>query len=1116
MPSLKVLQEFRTSFGDIGREKADLSNRGISYDELDLPDTEAVPMQVETPQDTGRTGAAGTGSGDFSFADGGGSSLNQDAGIAPDVFDADGDLTGIDFGMDSFDFGGLSDTAPADFGKEPDALGSFDQTDGNFNAPADLLSGFSDELEAGVPDLPDAENQTDISTSEPEFFNEPMDAGFSDGQETALPDLPEMPSEFSAVPVAGQDDFPFEIGSDTLDLGGESQDIDSGTQDIGNESLDLSGETLDLGGESLDLGGDNLDIGGESQDLSGESLDLGGESLDLGGENLDIGSDNLDLGGESLDLSGENFDIGGEALSSGSETDFDSDFESSGGGGTPENSVDELDGELLPADMDDSFNVGGDGFDMGGEAPVETSFADSFGAGESAASDSNLDFGLDSKSHDSGGDDFTLPGIDDLFQGSAPGSTGSTTKKSAAAAKQTSDSDEVEEIQLNNEQLERFNRTLSGYPLNLRIACEELIVEQAVAPDLMSKLIKMLINGASAKETAELAGGILNRSIHIPRGFQKSTGEAMEAEQASFVYIFAHKFLPMFRLFVLIAIAAFSVCFLIYKFIYIPLNAERIYKIGYERIFAGEYQRANERFNDAFSRHRKKIWFYRYAEAFRDERQYVYAEQKYDELLRYYIRDKKGVLDYAALETYYLRNYDKADRLLRRELLDYAPNDSEGLLALGDNSLAWGEIDYSKYEDARFAYARWLSIFGWKDPVVERMLKYFIRTDNLKEVLPLYDYFTTGKKRQISADSLAELGGYLLDKQLEEQRGVPNEYIERIEGVRPLLLRAIEADPSLPEAHYHLSRYYNKLGNRDDERITLERALKAFKESRQETIRRLNYRIDANMRYADILIKSREFFAAEESLVEGINLYEDALSRRLIARNPGFGRLYAGLGDLEYFTKLSDWEQALKYYHQAEQNGWAPPEILYRMGSAYYQLGGPEHPENWKKALEYFFKVSADFPLSRRLLFALGNSSYQRADYFASQAYFNRLLDILSAERSRLPVLLPNDRPEYLELAERLMMAYNNAGVVYEALAKRTGNQRYQARAMSLYAESSRAWDSLTRDPKTMIRSGSIPLPQLNSRNALYPRTNYTPEIFPYIDKDVLEPSAWEYLLAPR
>jgi tetratricopeptide (TPR) repeat protein len=176
------------------------------------------------------------------------------------------------------------------------------------------------------------------------------------------------------------------------------------------------------------------------------------------------------------------------------------------------------------------------------------------------------------------------------------------------------------------------------------------------------------------------------------------------------------------------------------------------------------------------------------------------------------------------------------------------------------------------------------------------------------------------------------------------------------------------------------------------------------------------------------------------------------------------------------------------------------------MGAAYYQL------EDWKNALEYFVTASADLPLNRRLLYALGNTAVKRGDYSAAQGFYNRLLNMLETQRSRLPVLLPNDRPEYLELAERLMMARNNAGVAYEKLAERTGDRSYRTRAMALYAEANRAWDARNRDPQSMIRSGSTPLPFLNSRNTLYPQPGYDPQLFIRIDRDVLEPSLWEQL----
>ncbi|MDR0876474.1 MAG: tetratricopeptide repeat protein [Treponema sp.] len=1095
MPSLQALREFKDSFSHIGDEPI--------IDDLELPGYEPTPS-ANSPN-----GAAP-------------SARPSHAGNTPpsadELFGSDDISAG--FTLDDLDDMDLNpaaaDDTPAD---EPPAQPSDDIDFGAF------LDTIPDDL---AP--PGGDGFNDIATPEP-AAEEADDFSIPDGLLDGLSEDPES-SDNDDLP---NDDFSMD-GLDSLgDLEPVETDAETPTEDLGG-ALDLSAGFEDLGGEStpetptgdmpdFDLG--NLDSLGDLEPAdteapaedSGGGLDLSAGFEDSGG-GLDLSAGFEDLG-DGLDLSAGFEDLGGE---SGAEPPAESTPETPTGD-MPDFDMGNLDslGDLEPAEDsggDIDFSIpedDGAGFDMGSEAgttfdeaPAGDSF-DSFSLGGDAL-DTDLGIDLDAggeASPDGGMDEFSLPGIDDLFTGASPLDSAGPIPAAGARRKAAAASEEVEEIQLNDEELAKFQNTLAGYPLNLRIACEELIAEQAVAPDLMSKLVKLLIRGAPAKETAALAGKILGRTIEIPKGFEKSTGQALEEEQGSFAYIFVHNFLPVLRTFMMIAVVLASLGYLIYQFIYKPLHAESIYKIGLERLEAGEYQRANERFYEAFKVRKVKNWFYRYAEAFRDERAYLYAEGKYDELLNVYPRDKKGVLDYAAMETYYQRNYAKADQILRQNLLNYVPDDQEGLLALGDNSLAWGEIDKSKYEDARSSYARLLEKYGWTDPIVERMMKYFIRTDNLKEVLPLQAYFADAKKHKIGADSLSELGGYLLDKRLEEVRGVPNEYVEQIQGVRDLLLRAVKANPALPEPHYHLSRYYNSLGNTHEERITLETAIKAFDTAPEESIRRLSCQIDAQRRYANILRDNREFFPAEEQLIKGIGLYEDALSRRLLSRSPEYGKLYADLGDLEYFTKVGDMELALQYYRRSEQNGWAPPEMEYRMGSAYY------YQENWKEALERFFTASAELPLNRRLLYALGNVSYQRGDYHAAQGYYNRLLNVLEAERSRLPLLMPNERPEFVELAERLMIARNNMGAVLEALTDRTGDNRYRSQAMAFYSESSRAWDSLTRDPVTMVRSSGTNLGFLNSRNALYPQPGYEPRIFIQIDKDVLEPSDWEQL-APQ
>ncbi|GMO47171.1 MAG: hypothetical protein Ta2G_02540 [Termitinemataceae bacterium] len=691
-------------------------------------------------------------------------------------------------------------------------------------------------------------------------------------------------------------------------------------------------------------------------------------------------------------------------------------------------------------------------------------------------------------------------------------------KAPKAVAPSAEKEEKIEAVNLSREDLQNLLDTIASYPLNLRIATEKVIAEEVVPPAQLSALLKLLINGASARETAALIGKILKKKIDLPKSFK--SGEDLEDEQKSFEYIFINKFFPIARLAFLIAALIASIIYLSYNFIYKPIKADIIYKQGYKLISEGEYSLANQRFSEAFKVHHAKDWFYKYAEGFRDEHQYILAQDKYDNLLLWYPHDKKGALDYALMEKDYRRNYEKADNLVRANILDYKVNDPDGLLLLGDINLDWGEYDYSRYEEARMAYAKYITAWGQSDPILERMLKYFIRTDQLGEVIPLQMSFMGNKKSKIAAATLAELGGYLLDKHFEKPDGVvPDENVERIGGIKDVLLRAVETDYSLPESHYHLARYYNNYGALVEERQTLQNAAASFDAAKLETPKRSTYRIDTQRRIAAFLVKAKEFFPAEEALTKGINIYEDALERRILTPDPKFGMLYADLGDLEYFVKKTDKEpnmqEAIGFYLDAERNLYAPSEIQYRMGSAYYHLG------QYRNAQDRFWNVLMEIPYNRRLLNAMGNVSYMNSDYYAAQGYFKKLLDLLEADRDRFPVLQPQARPEHKELLERMMRTRNNLGVTLNALASRSGKSAYRAQALALFSESARAWDSLTRDQKTMIRPSALDpavpfvgLPYLNIQHTLYPIPGDEGELFMQIDKDVNEPSAWEELAA--
>ena len=1142
MPSLSALGEFMSSFNNIANEKEDVTAKNLPFDNPILPKNEAPPFDVSASRPSPVTGEAAAPSGveDFDFSallnsvsdDASPPSIDSllqdmipstsdenaaEGASGPSTSAMDDLLKGMDTPADDTSF---LDSLPSGDSQEPESVEAPDTGEDNFSVPDDLLAGLSDEIESAPQD-----SGTEDASS--------MDLGMDDllaglgGEDT--------PAEDEAIDLGGESPA---AGFDDLSANEEPADsgiADSGAADSGiNDGLD---DAFDLGGE-LPHESASQDIAFPETESAADDLDQGGGGFDLGGEAQDTGTEPPPA---TADEAGDEFSLDDFPLEPPAGEDSVSDT------GSPAPDDAGIDGSL--SDMDFSgFDSGSDStsselpaISTEDESPHEAVDAGSFpldDLGSEFASDS-IELSHDAESHneidlgghgfgagDLGGDEFTLPGLDEIFEKSKiePTSQPAPKRKMFGGRKKskTEELSEIEEnideISLTQEDVNSLLKTLSFYPLNLRIACEEIIAEQVILPQQLARLIRLLVNGANVRETADHVEKITGKPVIIPKSFEKMTGAAFEAEQASFAYIFVHNFLPVLRLFAVIAALAASVVYLGYKFVYIPLHAESLYKRGYERIPAGEYQRANELFHDAFVLHRKKKWFYSYAEAFRDERRYMLSENKYDELLRYYPRDKKGVLDYANLETNYLMNYDKANRLLQRELLDYATTDFDGLLAAGDNFLAWADSDpsrfYDRYEDARFSYARLLENYGWQVPIVERMMKYFIRTDNLGEVLKLRVWFESGRNRKLSAESLSELGGYLLDKQLEKPSGVPNPYVESIESVRSMLLEAIREEPTLPEPHYHLARYHHNLGNTYEERLTLENAIRAFDLAKTESVRRRLYNVDTRYRYANLLTDNKEFFLAEEQLVKGIELYEDFLSRNLISASPQLGQLYAARGDLEYFVKTGNMQAALTNYRLAERYGHSPPEIQYRMGSAYYQL------EDWRNALEYIFKASSQLPFNRRILYALGNTTYKRGDYFAAQGYYNRLLDLLESQRVRLPVLLPNDSPQFKELGERLMMARNNAGVVYEALAEQTGNREYRTRALAYYAESARAWDAITRDPETMIRMRladnpgvpGINLGYLNANNALRPASDYKPEIFIHIDRDILEPSRWEEL----
>ena len=160
--------------------------------------------------------------------------------------------------------------------------------------------------------------------------------------------------------------------------------------------------------------------------------------------------------------------------------------------------------------------------------------------------------------------------------------------------------------------------------------------------------------------------------------------------------------------------------------------------------------------------------------------------------------DKTAGLEFAEMEYKDLANYEKAEQILLRDVLDHHINDADGILMLGDNYLEWAEEkNPEKYDEALKRYSELVQLYGPTDKYMARMLRYYIRTDNLKDVLNLKERFYP-RPKSLEGSDWTELSGYCLDK-LYGNLAPSDEYLRtKIEDVKKMLVRAVQSDGSNP------------------------------------------------------------------------------------------------------------------------------------------------------------------------------------------------------------------------------------------------------------------------------------------------------------------------------
>ena len=1058
MPDLESLDQFKNVVNSLGNEPQILEERGENFEDVPRPEQ----------------------------------------GLPEDLTDLLGDTEGLeeeetpDTGEDLNEllegFAGEEEES----GEPAEGEGPFDEFD--FNEDLDALG----DLEA------DSEEDEAAGGEEPEALE-----GFEEPETEEEPEEPETEEEPEAPEAPEEEDFDLDAlieetsserrGEETPPEAAEGAGEDSfgeGELEIGDVDEDFD---LDIDADLGDLEAEESEEPEEPEEPEGL-----GDSFDL-----DIDSDLGDLGGpEDLETEepGAEAEEGAETEGAVEEPEFDIDADlgelgEPGGEEEPEPSeAEDGEEEEAPAEAE-AVGTGGeelefeDEFDLGED--MEFPFDDTAveeGEAEEEIEEPGIDFedvpsaeefelpgeeGIEDIEEDFEVDQFDLGDLSEEFD---LGEEGAEEAGFGELPEAEAEVPEEGEVEISDDEFLDIRRTLGTLPLNLKMAIEELIGEKGLAGEDLKKLLDMLSSGESPKAIASVTGKITGKKIEIPESYTKKSGAEFEAEQESFAYIFKHKIFPYVKIGLAVLIVLGFLGFIGYRFVYTPLYANSLYKEGYEALQEEEYVPAEEKFARAYEVRPKKDWFYTYAEGFIEKKQYGRAEKMYDWLISEYPDDKKGLMDYAHLESNILSNYRKAESLLN-EVLDEEMYDFDALLASGDNYLAWAKDNPSKFENARVAYATLLQEYGGRPEILFRMLHYFIRTDNYDEVMRLKNQFQADPALKINPDIYAELGGYLIDK-------------NRLNDVKDVLFRAMDVDRTIPEIHYHLARYYRDLQDYGEEEKALRNALRLLREVSPLTTERLAMLIDTYNRVGETHYRKEEFLQAEESYQNGIQLYEDARERKLLGPSPKFGKLYANLGDVYYYAS-GNLNTAYSLFEEAEDNMYSPPSADYKKGFILYGR------EDFRGSLMEFYEAAGAFSDNKNLMYSTANSLYQRGEYFAAQGYYNHLLDILEQEEDTIPYLMINEREDHRSIVESLMKVYNNLGVTLNRLSDKSQDTSKYSRSLAYLTRSTEYADILSRDFETMERSNTTDLAYLNMRSILYPDAVNELQIYTNLPKDM-------------
>jgi tetratricopeptide (TPR) repeat protein len=650
--------------------------------------------------------------------------------------------------------------------------------------------------------------------------------------------------------------------------------------------------------------------------------------------------------------------------------------------------------------------------------------------------------------------------------------------------------------------INKINDNLAKLPRNLRLALQDILASESTSPLVIRDLTDKLLRTPSARGLASDVRDITGETIVVPRFYESHTGEAYEKRKATFSYNFSHLAWPKLRRLFASLILLATLFVTLFTFVYRPFTAQRYYSAGYEQILIGEYEEAMRYFEVAFDGWRlgalnvagwpMQRWFFRYADAFVAQRQYAMAQRMYSLLMVAYPQSRQAFVAYGEFEGRVRANFERADQIYFAFLNNFNSQDYPVLTARAENLLAWGEVEPLRLHEARDVLAIITSISEPTYRTMSNWLRLAIMTDNAREIDRWVNLMRTKRNFEIDPVIMSQAAGWYIDN-------------GRVDDAERLLQFIATSGAAVPELFYQYARYFELQGDLFGERDALDKALFLVHNStpftRQQTEMFISiFRRSGALRFAENMVDER----AQQELERAAALYENAVDRRILARQGRYGAIYKEIGDLFYIRDRAFVAAGINY-RRALANFYDTPDLRYKQGYIFYDSG------DYEQSLANFYEAYNSLPEAKNILYSLGTVMYKRGNLFGAQDMYDELRRSLEGEREAL--LASNTITAEVSrraVGEYLMKTYNNLGVVLHYTQGRNmsdGRGAVQAEVAFLRAVS--LWDALSRDPESRARVISQELPGMNLREMLHPVPESRLEIYdslpPFLDRAPIE-----------